>query len=52
VPQIPPAVFRYIIEQSSPSTALNLIELWNLIEVEVYSEDDPLGRIGFRDENG
>jgi len=33
-------------------TSVNLINLWDLIEVEVYSEEDPLGRIGFRDENG
>lgn len=47
VPQISPKVFRTVVEKNA-----SLIEIWESIEHEVYFEENPLGRIGFRDEDG
>lgn len=47
MPQISPQVFRSVIDKNPL-----LADIWSSIEREVYFEENPLGRIGFRDENG
>ena len=47
VPEIHPSVFRSVVSKHA-----HLLDIWEQLESEVYDESDPLGRIGFRDENG
>jgi len=49
VPQIAPALFKQIVDSFNDE---KLSHLWNDIEKSVYSEEDPVARVGFPDKQG
>ena len=47
MPELPPEVFRSIVHKHE-----GVKSMWDEIEKSVYSEEDPVARIGFPDEKG